>query len=371
MNMAKDSIFYITKDRERAEGIPESDNYFIVGGKNGEDTLDILSHAMIPKGSSILVFKNSKQIEELATKKGFKLLNPSAALAETIENKVTQVSWLGDLAKLLPPHKVGLVKNISRDTTGILQWAHSHTGGGTTHLEKELDLTSLQEKFPEREARVSKYIKGPMFTANVVVAKDKILVGNISYQITGIPPFTDNPFSTIGNDWSVPSTILTESHLQEFDRMAIAIGEKLQKEGWKGLFGVDIIYDEEGDKLFLIEINARQSASTTYESQLQVKARGLGVKGITTFEAHIAALTDRHITSPLVIINDGAQIIQRVTSKAVTVDTIKLEKAGYNVITYKNSKPNSDRFRIQSRRGIMETHNKFNSRGKEIEESVK
>lgn len=371
MKTDENSIIYVTKDRERAEGMPESSAYTIVSGNGDEDTLEILSHADIPKHSQIVVFKNTKQIEEMAAAKGLKLLNPSAELAEKIENKITQVGFLGDLAELLPPHHITLVKKIVKADSHVIQWAHGHTGGSTLHLTKESELKHLQEKFPEREARVTTFIKGPMFTANIVVAKDKILIGNISYQITGIAPFTEHPFTTVGNDWSLPYSILTEKQIADFHAIAERVGKKLQSEGWKGLFGIDVVYDEERDQLFLIEINARQAASTTYESQLQMKGRELGVPGITTFEAHLAALTDTPITSPLVEINDGAQIIQRVTPTERTVDTEGLEKAGYKVISYKNLKLNSDAIRIQSERGIMETHNKFNKRGKEIEGFIK
>ncbi len=381
MKTPKNPVVYVTKDKERADGIVENENYSIVAGDGTIDTLELLSEpqteeAISSRNASVLVFKNNKQIEEFVHSKGWKFLNPSAELAEKIENKITQVAWLDELAELLPPHHITLVKKIVRDTsaeeaTSVVQWAHSHTGEGTIHIKKESDLKTIQEKFPEREARVTTFIKGPMFTANIVVAKDKILIGNISYQITGIAPFTDTPFSTIGNDWTVPFSILTEKHLEEFNDIALQIGKKMQSEGWKGLFGIDVVYDEERDKLFLIEINARQSASTTYESQLQEKARALGVPGITVFEANLAALTDSPITEPLILINDGAQIIQRVTSSTKKVDSTKLEEAGYKVIKYKNIKLNSDLARIQSERGIMEAHNKFNKRGKEIEELIK
>lgn len=363
----KTPIIYAVKDRERAQGTPESESYSILSG-NGEDTLELLEKSPLPEGSQILVFKNNAQIEELAKKKGWNLLNPSASVAEKVENKITQVAWLGELASLLPPHQVLLTKDIVwKKEPFILQWAHSHTGGGTFLIEKESELKKMQEKFPEREARVTDYIKGPMFTANIVVTQDSILVGNISYQITGLSPFTENPFSTIGNDWSIPQNILTEAHLGNFHDIAQKVGTKLREEKWKGLFGIDVIYDVEKDCLFLIEINARQPASTTYESQLQTSLREKGVSGITTFEAHIAALTGEPVTAPLIEINDGAQIIQRVTSKVTSVDAEALKAAGYNVITYANKKTGEDLARIQSTRGIMETHGKFNARGKEIE----
>lgn len=54
------------------------------------------------------------------------------------------------------------------------------------------------------------------------------------------------------------------------------------------------------------------------------------------------------------------------TDKVVDYDIKKLIKDGYNVIIYNNTKPNEDLLRIQSSKGIMEMHNKFNERGKKI-----
>jgi len=367
MKTDKNPIVYITRDRERAEGKIESKNYSIITSGGDKSTCEILKNSSFPENTQILVFKNNQQIEELAKEKNLRLLNPSATLAETIENKITQVTWLGDLAKLLLPHTIDSVKNIAWEKKPfILQWAHSHTGDGTLLISKESELSELKEKFPDREARVTKYIQGPMFTANAVVSGENILLGNISYQITGTLPFTENPFSTIGNDWTVTHSILTDKHIEEFQTISALVGKKMIESGWKGLFGIDIILDEENDQLFLVEINARQPASTTFESQIQKTFREQGVEGMTIFEAHLASLTNEPITSSLIPINDGAQIIQRVTKNAEKIDPKKLENAGYQVIKYNNTKLNADFLRIQSEKGIMETHNKFNKRGKEI-----
>ena len=163
----------------------------------------------------------------------------------------------------------------------------------------------------------------------------------------------------------------------------------MRESGWRGLFGIDIIYDEERDLLKLIEINARQPASTTFESQLQSKFRGHGLVGATIFEAHLAALTDSPLTEKQIEINDGAQFVQRVTKKTNTMaelgtillnrlgqdeykgspwqeKTADLNKAGYVTIPYSNTKPNSDFLRIQSDKGLMENHGKWNARGEKI-----
>jgi hypothetical protein len=212
-------------------------------------------------------------------------------------------------------------------------------------------------------------VRGPSFTVNVVVASNKILVGNISYQITGMLPFTDNMFATVGNDWSVPHGLLDQNEIDYIYEMAHKIGTKMNISGWRGLFGIDVIRDDDKNVIHLIEINARQPASTTFESTLQLKNRAHGVAGITTFEAHIKALQGESISEDLIPINDGAQILQRVTQKVSLVSSEKitsLQALGLTIVSYVNTMHNEDLVRIQSDRGLVETHGRFNERGKKI-----
>ena len=394
------SITYIARDIERALGKkPEGDyfiitnhtlyageikkkypdNVFLIGSKDSKEILDTyellnlkeVQEIISQLKAQILVFKNTIHIEQICKDNNWKLLNPSAELSEKIENKITQVAWLGELASLLPPHEISIIKNIKWNRKPfILQWSHGHTGDGTIFIQNENELNTLKEKFPYREARVTDYVKGPMFTVNIVVTNTVILLGNISYQITGMLPFTENMFSTIGNDWSVPHTILSEENIKKIEKIAEKIGQKMQKDGWKGLLGIDIVYDETLDELHLIEINARQPASTTFESELQEILHLHNVAGITTFSAHLSSLLGDPVTSALIPVNDGAQILQRVTKIKNNINIKKLIESGYKIIIYNNTKPNADLVRIQSMQGILETHNKFNKRGKEIVEAV-
>jgi hypothetical protein len=218
-------------------------------------------------------------------------------------------------------------------------------------------------------SRVSAYIKGPSFTANAVAAGDKVMMSGISYQITGLSPFTDKAFTTIGNDWSVMKTLLTAEDIKTIESMTNKIGIKLIASGWRGLFGVDVMKDEKAGRIFLIEINARQPASVTFESFLQEESRRLGTVGLTTFEAHIKALLGEKMDQPLIPVKNGAQIVQRVTKTIVNMpDDVagSLELAGYRVISYPNSRENEDLIRVQSLEGIMEGDGKFNAKGKEI-----
>ncbi len=416
-------IIYVTRDIERALGIAPSEHFHIITNrtpysdviklqhpkfitlidpKNDPksvateslrihallDTAQLLENSTVigfineqnkkaknPLGVGILVFKNTAIIESICNKNSWHLLNPRADLAEKIENKVTQAEWLGDIGeRYLVPHKILATKNIVWEKKPlVVQWAHGHTGDGTMLINSAAELVEIQQKFPERITRVSEYINGPSFTLNIVISKDSIFLGNISYQITGLPPFTDNPFSTVGNDWSLTHNLLSEKDVEYISDIAKEVANKMRNDGWVGMCGIDVIFDNERNKINLIEINARQPAGTTYESQLQQRHQKEGIAGSTIFEAYINALSGKEILMPIIILNDGAQIIQRMNTNIKTLDdsvTGSLKLSGYETILYENIETNSDLLRIQSLKGIMESHGKFNSRGKEIVEAV-
>ncbi|MFA6095889.1 MAG: hypothetical protein WC767_03565, partial [Candidatus Paceibacterota bacterium] len=243
----KKPLVYVTRDIERALGMEPLGDYFIaanktpyaesiaarypdnvllVGSKEVLDTYELLSHTdvagMIARlGAEVIVFQNTSRIERLAREKGWRLLNPPAELARTVEEKISQVRWLEDDESLLPPHEIRKVKEVSFDGTRfVLQFNHSHTGEGTYIIDAQAKLDELVEKFPERECRITDYIDGPAYTANATVSGDRTLVGNISFQITGLPPFTDRPFSTVGNDWALPKELLSEKEAGEIRSIA-------------------------------------------------------------------------------------------------------------------------------------------------------
>jgi predicted ATP-grasp superfamily ATP-dependent carboligase len=392
-------IIYITRDIERAIGIDlDTSSYFIISNKTSFakqiaqerenillietdkqlDTWELLQHEETKKFISeiknphILVFKNTEQIERICVDNKWTLLNSSAKLANRVEEKISQVEWLGELAQYLPPHKILLCKDVSfADNPFILQFNRAHTGTGTMLIENNSQLEEIQQKFPNREVRVTDYISGPMFTNNNVVTSDNILIGNINYQITGLAPFTGNKFSTIGNDWGVVKKLLNETQINEYHQIVTDIGNKLRTDGWKGLFGVDVILEEKTGKLYLIEINARQPASTTYESILQ---KQIDDKKLTTFEAHLASLLDLEISEDIIEIEDGAQIVLRNSEeKKIDIEKIEseLKKQDFEIIRYDNTKAGSDLLRIQSTSSYMEKHAEFNNLGNHVAQAFR
>ena len=407
-------ICYVTRDIERALGLPlDTPGYFIIANSSpfanhiakGHDnvllidagrqldTWELLGHAQVKQfikplrgkeGSrrhvggvvDVVVFKPTKQIEEICTTHGWRLLNPAAELSANIEEKITQLTFLSALRRLFPPYEVTTAEKVVWSGNPlVVQFNHSHTGSGTVLISSALDLEKLQEQFPKRDVRTTDYIDGPLFTNNNVVTKDHILVGNISYQITGLAPFTDRPFATIGNDWALPTKLLTPKQIEEYTSIAETVGDELRSKGWKGLFGIDVVLEQKTGKLFLLEINARQPASTAFEAQLQSMKTLKHENMKTIFETHLAALLDTDLVGQeLISIDDGAQIIfrnQDGQNKNILHSAFNiLPSHGFTVIPYPNTKPGSDLLRIQSPHGIMADHNKFNSIGEKILKAI-
>src|SRR3989339_73258 len=109
------------------------------------------------------------------------------------------------------------------------------------------------------------------------------------------------------------ASCLARKQIKQYKKIVTDIGKKLNNDGWKGLFGVDIIVNEKTGQLYLLEINARQPASTTFESQLQILQDETEESKTTTFEAHLAAVLGiKPTNTELITINNGAQIVQRV-----------------------------------------------------------
>ena len=403
MSGRKPTIVYVTREIERALGMTPSEAYRIVtnhtsygetvarqfpnfvslvgasGGEAGTGDLlsdpatgEILNKLAQADGVRpyIMIFKNTARIEPIAKAHDWTIINPPAATSEKVENKISQVMWLGSVERFLPPHRIEFAKNVAWiGKPFVLQWAHGHTGGGTILMRSAEELAEIKAKFPERRCRVTEYVDGDSFTMNVIVTPDKVLPGSISYQITGLKPFTDAPFATVGNDWDFAHAALTALEKRTIENMALELGAKMQKEQWRGLFGIDIIRDSASGKIYLIELNARQPASTTFESQLQEAKRQAGAPEardrMTTFEAHVAALLGEPVRE-LIPVTDGSQIVQRVTEqrKSLPMDIVgTLELDGFAAIPYDNTDPNADLLRIQSKTGIMSGHNKLNENG--------
>jgi len=199
-------------------------------------------------------------------------------------------------------------------------------------------------------------------------------LGNISFQITGLKEFTDLPFATIGNDWSYANRNISKKNIEDIKKITKKIGIAMLGDGWKGLFGLDFI--RSGEDWFVIEVNARQSASVNLETIYQQEQGN----GLTLMTVHLAALLD--ITAPddcletqksIQKLKQGAQILVRRKKEQNYAKLKKLLSNAEQKWVCCKQKMGSDPIKnevvcsIQKEKGgFIEKHNQWNADAQKI-----
>lgn len=341
------------------------------------DTHDAIKEIQKLHGTQpdVVVFLNSERIRSYAESCGLKVANPSPSQSEKIEHKIKLIEWLQEDVDLLPSHRMGKLSELEPfKYPFILQWGVGHTGNNTETITDSTAFQNYVQKFPDRKARITQIIDGPTITVNLVTDNKVTHCGSPSYQITGLRPWTDTDWSTVGNDWALGSRLVHEYGEIHFKRLVKGIAERMSNSGWHGLYGLDIIIDptaEPEHRFKLIEINARQTASTTFESEL---ARTQFPDMLTLFDLHIEALRStepRNTTRPHILkfmpeLKHGAQLVQRITrDRAHTPHIPHLTDHMYtwNIITYDNKVHLEDMIRVQTHGSFMVEHNKLSPEG--------
>ena len=192
-------------------------------------------------------------------------------------------------------------------------------------------------------------------------------MGNTSYQITGLIGLSDNPFATVGNDFGMGAKL--DSKTQEaIHKITTEVGEKLAKEGWRGCFGGDFIVENGTGNVHLVEINARQTASVVFESKLQKQS---GQTGISTFEAHLAALVGLDFSDELIPVSEGARFLRRQSSRRLAPGTnAKLQALGFETIAFEPEKEGDDLLHIRSTKNLMQSHGVPSDLGRQALEAL-
>ncbi|HSX47591.1 MAG TPA: ATP-grasp domain-containing protein [Patescibacteria group bacterium] len=174
----------------------------------------------------------------------------------------------------VPPFKIYEKQNIPLNSTRlfrdleaekvILQDENLSGGKGTYIITNDDDLKTARNFFKNRNSNnivASKYIEGHEFSIQAVVTKSGIFVGPIQRQIID-DPLLVNPH--LNKEKFCGGVIDKEDQsgtlfigLRDLTKK---IGLQLKNRGYKGIFGVDFIVDD--NEIFLIEINARLTGLT-------------------------------------------------------------------------------------------------------------
>ncbi len=179
----------------------------------------------------------------------------------------------------------------------VAQVAFGSGGSGTYFVSTREELDGIFAKEPE--LKISRFIEGPSFNGQAVVLETEggpaTMVFNPSFQIIGLSELSDWPSYYCGNDYTGAVEYLGEDGAAQYLDIMKRMGGLMAREGWKGIFGSDLIWSEAERKMYVLEINPRMQASTSYLHMLMEQR---GEVGIGVYHM-LAFLAERPLPSSL------------------------------------------------------------------------
>lgn len=229
---------------------------------------------------SIFYFKPSIKIDLLLKQLGFNRIGNQNELNEEFENKIAAYHLFG---KHFPEAniegEINIIGNLDFQTVVkkyslpfVLQFSHGWAGKTTYFIINEKQLQSLQNKFPQTKVKLTRYIKGFTVLNNCCLFQQSFLVSPPAIQINGINDLCTNPAVTCGRQW--PVQFLSKSQTDVINGISHKVGKIMHGVGYAGFFGIDFLIEEETGKIYISEINARLTASSSFYTRLEM---GVGI----------------------------------------------------------------------------------------------
>ena len=309
----------------------------ILHQKTVQDYIVQHSHGKQP---AIMYFKPLPQIDKICQEKGFLQIGNTADVARRFEEKFNLIK-LGDknpelhivpsivtkLSELStgnqsdpsqPPLLKGRRFSLPALPTGsfakegvrgsfplVIQTSRSWAGKGTYLVKNEDDFNKLKSKLGNTKVKVSPYLQGKTYLNNACIFKDQVLQSPPALQINcPNKDFSSLPLATCGRQW--PAQDLNSQQIIIVQKISENLGQIMSRQGYQGYFGLDFLVEEITGEVYLLEINARMTASTSFYTQLEIKS---GVTPLLFY--HI--LNFLKTSDKSVILNSFQDPYQRVT----------------------------------------------------------
>lgn len=221
-----------------------------------DDPVQLLSYAMSPRA------------ELAARRSGYSIAGPPGTLKEHLDRKDVARELFSRAGLETVPWRIGHRGELDFDELAgrfgvpvVLQLAIGSSGRGTHVVHTRNDLASLLEETDDG----CEYLASPLIddatTLNLhgLVTADRVEASIASVQLTGVDGLTGLPFGYCGNDFGA-AAVLPPAILEQAGHHVEAVGIELQRLGWLGIFGVDILVS--GDRVLPLEINPRFQGSS-------------------------------------------------------------------------------------------------------------
>jgi len=159
----------------------------------------------------------------------------------------------------------------------------SHFGWAGKSTFSSDNWEEIKNKIPKNSTvKYSPFINGYSLLNNCCLTSQGLIQSPPALQYTGIKPFTQNPFTTVGRQW--PS-LAPKNIINKIYQITQDFSDIITKMNYKGFFGLDFMI--KGDSVYLLECNPRLTASFAFYNEIEVN------QGITPlFLLHLVQFLD-------------------------------------------------------------------------------
>ncbi len=226
------------------------------------------SDSLIP---AIIPFKPSAKIDIICQQNNWVNISNPGPINRFLEDKIK-------FAKLCQKYKLPTIpfsldifskENFSKYqklyTKKLVIQTHFGWAGNSTFLASSWD--EIKEKIsPDILVKYSPFIESSYsLLNNCCLTKFGLIQSPPALQYTGIHPFTQNPFTTVGRQW--PS-FAPPKIIKNINKITEDFSKILKEINYKGCFGLDFLINK--NKVFLLECNPRLTASFAFYTKLEL-----------------------------------------------------------------------------------------------------
>jgi len=190
----------------------------------------------------------------------------SSALTDILENKLYSKLWLTAYVPTIPfstyTNRELSYKNLCMDfpdnNVFVLQETFSCGGSGTWLISSEKDVDTIKADLTLDDiCTITPYYKNSIsVNVHIMIYEKEIIIFPTSVQIIKV----ENKRLCYGGADYIMASSLPDSIKQKIYKNASIIGNKFQKNGYRGICGIDFLTTEK--EVFFMEINARFQSSS-------------------------------------------------------------------------------------------------------------
>ena len=255
----------------------ESVNTYLLGHKQVADRVHERG------GGKVLFVMFDAETEELAQDIGLDVALPPRKLREHIDSKITTTEIANEAGIACAPNVLGratsydeLIRKAKKAGLGtdlVVQTPYGDSGRTTFFISREEQWDEHEEKMVDEELKIMRRIEHLPGTLEACATRHGTLVGPIQTDITGFAELTPYRGGWCGND--VFPGVFDKHARAAIRTMASRLGDTLYGHGYRGVFCLDFLVENETGEVFLGEINPRISGASPLTNLLTSKYGGV------------------------------------------------------------------------------------------------